>query len=120
MTCAQWSAVAAIDAACLPAVHTYMTAVVTNEAVVPSAYQPALTAQVNALLTSPCPSPPPPVASPPPAIPSALLASVSSTLAQVCVTSAAVTSHAACWRVRALLDELMRLMIAPCLLCRLS
>ena len=83
MTCAQWSAVASVDAACLPSVRAVMLALVANATVVPSPYQPALTAQVNALLTSPCPSPPPPMPRPPPAIPSALLTAVSSTLAQV-------------------------------------
>jgi hypothetical protein len=44
-----------------------MLALVSNTTVVPSAYAPALTAQVNALLDNPCASPPPPVFSPPPA-----------------------------------------------------
>jgi hypothetical protein len=59
LSCAQWSTVASADAACLPAVRGSMLALVANASVVPSAYQPALTAQVSALLGNPCASPPP-------------------------------------------------------------
>jgi hypothetical protein len=60
LSCAQWSAVASADAACLPAVRGSMLALVANASVVPSVYQPALTAQVTSLLSNPCASPPPP------------------------------------------------------------
>ena len=78
LTCSTWATVAAADAACLPSVKTAMLALVGNTTTVPAPYAPALTAQVNALLSNPCPSPPPPAG-----VPAALLTAVQTALVAV-------------------------------------
>jgi hypothetical protein len=53
MTCTQWSTVAALDSACLPAVRTSILGVIS--AVAPRTSKAALTAQATVLLSSSCP-----------------------------------------------------------------
>ena len=53
MTCTQWSTVAALDSACLPAVLTSILGVIS--AVAPRTSKAALTAQATVLLSSSCP-----------------------------------------------------------------
>jgi hypothetical protein len=85
LSCVQYVAVASADAVCLPAVKRAMLALVANVSVVPAPYQAPLTAQVTALFTNPCASPPPVLPPPAPAVvvPASLMTAVQSALVTV-------------------------------------